>query len=386
MHNRQSTRGGADIQMEREAAGLVRRGHDVTTMLVDNRQVESIGSVRAAGKAVWNREATRELRDRIAKFRPDVVHVQTPFPLMSPAVFRVAHGAGVAVVTTSQSFRYSCVKATMFRDGAVCEACVGLRIKTPAVVHRCYKDSLAGSATMASALAIHTGLGTFHRCIDRWIALTPFMRERIIAEGIAPDKVEVVPHTPPDPGPPRVERDGYALFVGRFIEEKGILTILRAWEQHGLDVPLHIAGDGVLRPEVEAAAARNSAITLHPWLDTDGVAALMAGAEAFLMASEWYEGFGVVITEAYAAGTPVLASDVGNFSDMIVPKVTGDQYRSGDPADLARAVRWFFDEADRPALRANARAAYDDTFHPDVQLDVLERIYAEVIAERAAAR
>ncbi len=103
------------------------------------------------------------------------------------------------------------------------------------------------------------------------------------------------------------------------------------------------------------------------------------------MASEWYEGFGVVITEAYAAGTPVIASDVGNFSEMIDPGVTGNRYRSGDPADLARAVRWFFDDGDRPALRRAARQKYLDEFHPEEQLAALESVYREVILERRAA-
>ena len=381
MHNQQYSRGGADIQMEREAAGLRARGHEVVTMLVDNREVESIGSVRAAGKALWNQAAASELSGLIASFRPDVVHVQTPFPIMSPAVFVTAHRAGIPVVTTSQSFRYSCVKATMLRDGKVCEDCVGRRLKYPAVVHRCYKGSLAGSLTMASTLAVHRGVGTFTRCVDRYIALTPFMRERIIAEGIAPGRVDVIPHTPPDPGPPHDEREGFAVFVGRFVEEKGVRTILRAWDELDLDIPLVLAGDGVLRPEVDAAADGDARVTVLDWLDTAGVADLLARAEVLIMASEWYEGFGVVITEAYAAGTPVIASDIGNFSAMIDPKVTGDLYRSGDPQDLARAVSWYFEQADRPRLRAAARKKYEDEFHPDVQLDALERIYREVIAE-----
>ena len=220
-------------------------------------------------------------------------------------------------------------------------------------------------------MAVHGAAGTFAHRVDRHIALTPFMRERLIAEGISPEKVVVIPHTPPDPGSPSPERDGYALFVGRFVPEKGILTVLEAWERQGLDIPLVVVGDGVLRPEVEAAAARHGGITVRTWLDPSEVAEVMARAEVLLMASEWYEGFGVVITEAYAAGTPVIASDVGNFSEMIDPQVTGERYRCADPVDLARAVRWFFADADRPALRRAAREKYLRQFHPDQQLAAL---------------
>lgn len=385
MHNRQLARGGADIQMEREAAALEARGHTVETMLVDNREVETIGHVRSAAKAVWNGAAVRELKERIARFQPDVVHVQTPFPIMSPAVFVVAHRAGIPVVTTSQSFRYSCVKATMYRDGAVCEECVGRAVKIPALRHRCYKGSLAGTATMVGTLGLHRAAGTFTRDIDRFIALTPFMRERIIAEGIAPERVDVLPHTPPDPGPPVVARDGTVAFVGRLVEEKGIRTILAAWRELDDDVPLVIAGDGVLRPEVEAAAAADPRIDFRGWLEGPPLEAIVAGAEALVMASEWYEGFGVVITEAYAAGTPVLASDVGNFTDMIRQGHNGLRYRCGDPASLAASVHEFFTTVDRPAMRHAARTSYEQEFHPDVVMDRLVSIYETVIAERRTA-
>ncbi len=270
--------------------GLEARGHVVDTLLIDNREIDQIGKPRAAVRAVWNQDAVRRLRTAIEQCKPDVVHVHTPFPLMSPAVFVAAHRAGLPVVSTVQAWRYNCIKATMLRDGRVCEDCVGRVVKYPGVVHRCYHDSVAGSLALTASLATHRGLGTFRNCVDRWLALTPFMRERLIAEGIAPEKIVVKPNTAPDPGLGDTERDGSVLFVGRFVPEKGIDTLLGAWAAFEGDRRLVIAGDGPLRPTVEAAAAADPRIDYRGWLDSAGVTALLASAEVLVLPSEWYEG------------------------------------------------------------------------------------------------
>ena len=290
------------------------------------------------------------------------------------------------MVATAHSFRYSCVKAILQRDGELCHECVGKVLKLPAIRHRCYKDSLPGSVAMASSLAIHRSAGTFSQRVDRFIALTPFMRDLFIAEGIPEERVTVIFNAAPDPGPPRNETRGYAAFVGRFVAEKGVRTILRAWELLDAEIPIILAGDGPLRPEIEAAAALDHRITVLPWLSSTEVTELLARADISIVASEWYEGLGLVIPESFAVGTPVLASDVGNFCDLVIPGHSGDHFRSGDATDLARAIGQFFEVADRTSFRTNVRREYDSMFSPQLQLDRLEALYDTVIAEHASGR
>jgi glycosyltransferase involved in cell wall biosynthesis len=353
-------------------------------MLVDNHEIAQIGQSRAALRSIWNQKAYSATGQHIDRFDPDVVHVHTPFPLMSPSVFVAASRHGRPVVATSHSFRYSCVNAILQRDGQVCEDCVGRRFKYPAMLHRCYKSSLPGSVAMSTSLTLHGIAGTFTNRVDRFIALTPFMRDRLVAEGINTERVSVLPNAAPDPGPRNHSPGGPAVFVGRFSPEKGVRTILRAWEELEADIPLVFAGDGILRAEIEAAAAVDPRITVLPWLDPAAVTELLARAEVMILASEWFEGLNLVIPESFAVGTPIIASDIGNFSELIDPGRTGDRFRSADAVDLVRCVRWIFEEADRASLRANARADYESTYTPERQLDDLETIYCEVIAERAA--
>src|SRR5688500_15165326 len=99
LHSHHAAKGGAPGVMAHERELLTSAGHSVEQYTVPAAQDAGIPSWRAAAKAVWNREAAREVTDRIHRFRPDVVHVHTPFPLLSPAVFRAAHAEGVPAVT-----------------------------------------------------------------------------------------------------------------------------------------------------------------------------------------------------------------------------------------------------------------------------------------------
>ncbi|MCB1006538.1 MAG: glycosyltransferase family 4 protein [Acidimicrobiales bacterium] len=384
LHNRQRARGGADIQLEREADGLAARGHDVDAVIVETTAVEQAGPVRAGVAAFWNRDAVRDVRRAIDGFAPDVVHVHTPFPVMSPAVIRAAAARGVAVVATSQSWRYNCASGVLARDGQVCEECVGRHLKYPAVVHRCYQDRLLPSIAVAGSLSLHHSIGTFAHKVHRLTALTPFMRERIIAEGIAPHRVVVKPNSSPDPGPPLDTRAGTYLFAGRLVDVKGVHTLLDAWRRVPGDLRLVVAGDGPLRPLVDEAAATDPRIDARGWLDGAAVGELLRTSEALVLPSEWYEGLPVVLTEAFAAGTPIIASDVGNFTGLVTPGVDGVHFRVGDPAALADAVGRFDAEADRPAMRAAARATFERSYEAETVLDLLESIYADAIAEAAS--
>jgi glycosyltransferase involved in cell wall biosynthesis len=385
LHNRQTAWGGADAILDHERDLLRSDGHRVEQFLVDNRETLASSSRASAGaKAVWNASAATDLDERITRFRPDVVHVHTPFPLMSPAVFRVASRRGVPTVATVHSFRYSCVKAVFNRDGRVCEDCLGRRLKTPAVRHRCYHGSYLGSAALVTSLAVHRAAGTFHRCVDAWIAPSEFMHRKLLAEGLPAARIVTKRYAIPDPGFDRARVGDHALFAGRLEPEKGIRALLDAWRLLRDGPLLTIVGDGSLRAEVEAEAAANDRITFKGWADQPTLRRELAAARFMILASEWYEaGFPVIAIQAFAAGTPIIASDVGNFSETIDPGVNGYLFRSGDPASLAAAVRTAWRGPRDSRLDEAARSHYVQEHSEERGRELLLGIYERVLRRRS---
>jgi glycosyltransferase involved in cell wall biosynthesis len=387
MHNRHSARGGADEVMEDEAHLLEAGGHTVRTLTVAAPEVGGLGqSLRAGASAVWNREVCSRLRDTIDDFAPDVVHVHTPFPVMSPAVFRVAHRLGRATVTTLHSYRYSCVAGTCLRDGAPCEDCVGTKLKTPGVRHRCYHGSLGASAALTLGLVVHHRTGTFARHVDRFIALTPFAKRLLQRDGVPAEKIVVKPNTVTDPGTgPRATAvpGAYALFAGRLVEEKGVRVLVEAWQRVGDRLPLRVAGDGPLRELVEHHTG--SSVTFLGWLDEAALEEQLRGASFVVIPSTWYEAQPLIMLRAFAHGVPVVVSDLANIAEPVLDAGAGVAFRTGDPSALAQAVD---DLVGRPesisAMAMRARRRYEQQHTPAAGLRALEEIYASALGERRA--
>jgi glycosyltransferase involved in cell wall biosynthesis len=383
LHNHHIGKGGAMEVLAHEHQMLSAGGHEVEQLTCPAAEELNLSAVRAGAKAIWNREIAGALDRRITEFRPDVVHVHTPFPLMSPAVFRVAHKRGVPAVTTLHSFRYSCVAATCFRDGAICEDCVGSKLKLAGVRHRCYHDSRLASGALTASLVLHRSLGTFEQGVSRFLALTDFSRRLLIRDGIPPDRVVVKPNSVLDAGyvarPTTDERR--LVFVGRLIDVKGVSTLLDAWDRMPPGMKLVIAGDGPLRGLVEERAGRDPSIEFLGWVDEDTVFGLMSDAEAVLVPSEWYEGgTPLVVLRSFAVGTPVITSDLENICEDLVRDGSGWTFRTGDSTDLLRVLTRLHGDPDLSLdKRPVARKAYLERYAPDVDLRRLEAIYAGVV-------
>lgn len=368
--------------MEHEAALLTAAGHVVERFTLPPAETTGASGLASGLKAIWNVEACRAVGRLMDGFGPDVVHVHTPFPLLSPAIFRVVAGRRAPAVTTAHSYRYSCIAGTCLRDGEICEACVGQVWKLPGVRHRCYHDSRAASSALTLSLATHHLLGTFRHHVGRFITLTDFARGMLIRDGVPPDKVVVKPNSVPDPGvpSPRVGPPSYAAFVGRLVEEKGVRTLLAAWRAVGDRMPLRVAGDGPLRPLVERAAADNSAVEYVGWLDEAGLDGFVAGAEVLIVPSEWYEaGEPLVLLRALAAGRPVVVSDLDNLSARVRETHSGVTFRTGDAADLADTViNSLAGLAELRSMGIRGRRTYERHFTPERNREQLEQIYRAV--------
>ena len=126
------------------------------------------------------------------------------------------------------------------------------------------------------------------------------------------------------------------LFVGRLAQEKGVSTLLQAWE--GLpDIPLKVAGDGPLMPMVNEAAARatGAGVEALGWRSREDILDLLSEASFLVVPSLWYEGFPLTIIEAFACGVPVIGSRLGGVGEVIKQEQSGLLFDPGSATALA---------------------------------------------------
>src|ERR1700728_312990 len=263
VHNRYRSAlpSGENSSVDQITEALLNAGVEVQTYIRDSDEIENFELIQRAELAVrpiYSLEDTKALKAQIRSFGPDVIQLHNPYPLISPAIIRVAKAEGVPVFQFVHNYRFACANGLYFRDGHVCRDCLGKRVPWPAVLHSCYRGSMAQSAVMASSLAVHRSTW---QMVDRFLPVSDFVAEQLVAAGVPPEKIAVQPNIVLDPGEPAPFGEGL-LFAGRLDEEKGVKLLLEAWHLSGVGklTTLTIAGDGADRNAVRNAARLDPSI------------------------------------------------------------------------------------------------------------------------------
>jgi glycosyltransferase involved in cell wall biosynthesis len=388
-HNRYQHRGGEDTVVESEIALLRAHGHAVEVYTRSNDDVAGQSRLALAGQTLWSQRTAYELEALITRFRPDLIHAHNTFPLLSPSLYWAAQRAAVPVVQTLHNFRLICLNALFLREGEVCEDCMG-HVPWKGVTRACYRGSRLASAALASMLVLHRGLGTYRNKVSRYIVLNEFCRDKFIEGGLPAERVVVKPNfvdwdeprIVPSPFPEGGGEKRGLLFVGRLSAEKGIATLAEAM-QLVPSAELRVAGDG---PEAGRLEGVLGVVRLGS-LSGAAVRIEMGRALALVVPSIWYETFGLVAIEAFACGTPVVASRIGALATLVQDGKTGLLFEPDSARDLADKMAWALAHPDEmAAMGRNAREQFEAEFSPEVNYRRLMEIYDEAIAEARAGR
>lgn len=326
--DRLTDRGGAYTWLVGVVDGLVEEGHDVRL---------AVGAAESRAHVACPVEERRGLEARsgevadldglVRRRAPDVVHVHN---VVNPAVLEWAAARSNAVVTV-QDHRFFCPgRGKWTLGGEPCHRSLGRD-----ACSECFEDEgyfLEIHAVTERRLAALKSVAAV-------TVLSRYMREELVAAGVAPSRIRVVPpfvhaldpEVPAD-GPPCV------LFVGRLAEAKGARDAVEAWVRSGVDLPLVLAGTGPLREELERRArpAGAPSVEVLGWVDRARLARLYRRARALILASRWQEPFGIAGIEALRFGVPVVGWESGGVEEW---HPGPGLVRWGDVDALAAALR-----------------------------------------------
>jgi len=357
-------------------------GVDVQTYFRSNDEIRDFGPASLATLPIRLFHSPADVgafRRMVRSFRPDVVHIHNPYPLISPSVIRVAHSEGIPVVATVHNYQHVCASQMYFRldVASECRLCAGRRVPTPAVRYACYHESRVQSAVMAAAIVAARPVW---RLVDRFLPVSDPIAEHLAETGIPRAQITVKPNPLPDPGPPTAPGEGF-LLACRLRAEKGVRVLLRAWEMAdvGSTSNLVVAGDGPDREHVEETARRLPGIEYVGMQSREGVADLMKRCAVLVQPSQWHEPFGMTTVEAMARGRPVLATAMGGMASHVDSEVGWSVGTSAEA--IAEGLRQAT-AADLGGLGAAARRRYEERFSPPVVTAQLLRVYEEVSAAR----
>jgi len=347
----------------------------------DVRRQGAYGLIRASLSTPWNPFSARSLSEHVKKIKPDVVHVHNTFPMISPSIFH-SIGNGIAKVITLHNYRLLCPAAIPMRNGKVCTDCIDQRSVLPSLLHGCYRGSRLSTIPLAANVALHRKVGTWINKVDAFIALSQFQKDQMITGGFPNDKIYVKPNFyAGDPDwIPISERENCVVFVGRLGAEKGVKTLMNAWRQWGDDAPLlRVIGDGPLRQYMESES-KGLNIEFKGQVQADIAQQYIAKARLVVLPSEWFEGFPMVLREAFAFGTPSVVSDLGPLPTIVQNGDNGVVFQAGNSHSLLTSLReTFFDTEALSRMSVSARQAFESLYTEKKNYQQLIDIYERAI-------
>ena len=382
VHNRYrgSIPSGENRVVETEVDALRDAGVEVHTFFPSSDDIETMSvveKVHAGMSPITGSSSKKDLSRIFRDFEPNVVHLHNPYPLVSPKVLEMSTDAGIPTVVTVHNFRLKCLNGLFYRDGHICTDCERRGIPVPGVLHACYRESVAQSALMATALSLHRKRWD---AVSRFIAVSEFVAERLRSWGIDWHRISVKPNLTQDPGPISPPARGF-LFAGRLAEEKGILLLLDAWERSGLDgvEELLIAGDGPLVENVQRSARKMRSVRLLGVLDAAEIDEARRKSAVAVIPSLCFETHSSA-PESFSHGRPVIATRAGALAAVVDDSVGW----SVEPT--VEGLTTALIEARAPKLVQErglaARARYEGNYRPEVVVAKLLEVYESATCQR----
>ncbi len=384
VHVRYRLKGGEDAVFENEIKLLRANSSKVSVVKLEytNDQIVEQGilnKLQLGLDTIWSRRSYKLLLSEIKEHDPDIVHFHNIFPLLSPSVYKACNDAGVPVVQTLHNYRWICPAGTFYRDGNVCEECVDRNL-LQSVKYACYRESSLATSVVAGMILYSRINSIIQKHVSRVIVLTEFAKEKFVQSGLSEERIVVKPNFCFNSGEKNNNVGEYVLFIGRISKEKGIYTLMHAME--GMqNIKLKVAGDG---PELSSIRRRvkenNINVEMLGSLDKAQLNRAIKDAAFIVLPSQWYEGFPMVVLDAYSNSKPILVSKIGGLSELVDIGVTGNTVEPCNPGLLQTAMLEML--SDKRKLSEMGRYAYEKyerEYSEMVNFEMLYDIYDDVI-------
>lgn len=348
----------------------------------NTKQAKGVGRlVKEASDIIYCREARDRIEKLIADTKPDVAHVHNIYHQLSPSILVALRKAGIPTILTLHDAKLLCANMLFLNHGKVCEKCAGKWFHH-AVMNKCVKDSYASSMVCCVEEAIHRLTGIYERNVDLFITPSQFLKGRMVQYGrLRESQIEVLPNYADIQSiTPNYEPGDYGLFLGRIEPLKGVLTLLRACED--VDFEIRFAGRGPLLEECERTVAEKN-ITNAKFLGFqtgEDFKRQLTQSRFIVLPSECHENCPMSILEAFSAGKPVVASNLGGIPELIDDGVDGFIFEAGNADQLASRMKQLIDDPEMAReMGKRGRAKVEERFSMEKHMQSLLGIYERML-------
>ena len=340
--------GGAEIQAARRAEGLVKAGLKVTVISFDRKwgkKEEVINGVKVTRYDIMTHRArtlslSLPVLQALKKNEKEaqLYHIYNVYPLAGGGLYRMTRGRNPVIATLENSGGYCPT------DSAIYQKCDFL------CRYSCLSDYSRSRTEKILSIpyaGIYPLLTSLTKKVDKYIAVTEFMRQEYIKHGYNEDRISVIPNSLDidkfGDGVRRSHEYRNILYVGRMVFTKGVNMLIRAFHKassHYHDLRLILVGDGEELNQYRSLIKNlgiESKVIVTGFLPKDSILYYYSIADLFVYPSiAGTEAFGIALLEAMRYHIPCLVADTGACKDVV--KDAGVTFRDGDEEDLMKKM------------------------------------------------
>lgn len=388
VHNRYKITGGEWTVVYQEY-NLLKKDHSVHQLIVDNtKEINSFtDKLKLVFTTYYNQASKERVRKKIRETGAEIMHVHNFFPLLSPSIFEAAQEEGIPSILTLHNYRLFHPNGYLLHNSKIDERPV-YGSAYACVLDGVYRDSILQTAVVAHMIEYHRKRQTWEKNVDCLLCLTDFAKSKFVEAGFPEKKLKVKPNFVEDAFKSNNfseisdQKEDFYLFIGRISEEKGVRTLISAWDsiKKESDLKLMILGDGPIKKELQEQTEANSNISWMGFMQREQVMDYLKRAKALVFPSEWYEGMPMTILEAFSAATPIISTNIGSQAEIVEHEKTGLQFEVGNPQNLIKAVERFeADSQKQMEMALAARREYEEKYTPEVNRMILEDLYQQLL-------
>jgi len=392
-------KGGDAISTLETGKLLIRNGHDVVCWGMEhpsnrkfpfedffisyvdyNKKAGIWKQIKSSIKILYSLEAKNKINNLLAKWRPDIVHLNNFAHQISPSILDVFKKYKIPTVMTLRDYKLICPTYSMLLNGKPCEKCKGGRFYN-CLLNKCTKNSILKSLVNTMEMYLHHTILHIYGSISLFMSPSIFLMEKLKEMGFNGNIVYLPNFVNLEKYKPNYDfKDKAIVYFGRLSKEKGVDILISAVKN--LDVELKIVGSGPCEDELKNRinAEKIGNVCFIGYKQEDELIDIIGESLFVVIPSELYENNPRSVLESFAIGKPVIGSGIGGIPELVIDGKTGFTFKAGDGADLKEKIEYLLDNTDKiKILGRNARKFVEEKFNPDNHYRKLINIYNDAI-------
>jgi glycosyltransferase involved in cell wall biosynthesis len=398
INNIKSRRGGADIVFLNTTELLREKGNEVfifTETLGENETSNEVkkfdylsGSflkkIINFPRFIYSQNNKRKLFAYLNKVKPEIAHVHLFKGTLTPSIFHALKKFNIPVVLTLHDYGLLCPRNLFISSKSFsCTKCLS-ESSFQCIINKCNRDSYSLSIASAIEFSFFRYYFPFNKYFDAIITVSKFSYDIHSKNLSFKNKLIQLYNFNPNNNADNADlnlKGKYFLYYGRLSREKGVSTLINAWIESRVTLPLYIIGTGPEYQNIKSISLEHPNLHVLGYKFGSELNSYIKNSYFVICPSEWFENNPMTIVESFSFGIPVIGTRIGGIPELIINNTTGYLFDVKDVSQLSNILRKciFLNNIEYINLKESALNFAKNNFSRDVHYNNLMNIYQEAI-------